>query len=129
MTGYLQNQPRRVPNLTPMTCRIRHPNTVLIATAASHDYMADAVWEALSANSTILQPLITSVVNNIMKSPEIFTSLVDAVTKAVTEKITQSIYDYMLHDIACTHDKVNELKNSIKELKIANEKLEQELDN
>ncbi len=59
------------------------------------DNMADAVREALIANSTILQPLITSVVNNIMKSPEIFTLLVDAVMRAVTEKITQSIYDSM----------------------------------
>ncbi len=92
------------------------------------DNMADAVREALSADSTILQPLITSVVTNIMKSPEIFNSLVEAVTKAVTEKISQSIYDSMSHDIACTQEKVDQLEDSIKELKIANDQLKQELD-
>lgn len=96
------------------------------------DDVRESIKRVLS-ESNLLQPLVSSIVSVVLLTPEVFNPLVDAVSKALTNKISeklkpnieQNLYEAVSMDMQGTKKEVSMLTKEL--TKIRNEKNQLEL--
>ncbi|XP_072028002.1 uncharacterized protein [Amphiura filiformis] len=93
--------------------------------------MRESVKQVLS-DTNLLHPLVSSVVSVVLLTPEIFNPLVDAVSKALTKKITemlkpeikQSVYESVSMDIEDTKKEMATLRQELNQVRKEKTQLE-----
>lgn len=96
----------------------------------------ESVKNILSDESGLLQPLVSSIVAVVLQTPAIFNPLVEAVTKAISEKtakkikadVTQDVYAAVSMDIRQTQNQIDNLKKELDHLRQENVHLESQMD-
>lgn len=87
-------------------------------------------------DTKFLEPLVSSIVSTLLQTPDIFNKLVDAVTKSLSNTISeklkpdleQSIHDSVLVDIQTNKRELEKLKQDLNKLKNEKTKLETQFD-
>lgn len=132
---------RELPNLADKPIDSTNKDDAGITTPASHNVEIDqslreSVKQIIKTNTSLLQPLVSQIVNGILSSPEVFDPLVDAVANALAKKMTdqilpevkQDISDSISMDISTTQNEIKELRDKINTLHTQNEKFGKQLD-